>query len=74
MFENILGNDKIKELLETSIKNNKVSHSYLFVGMSGIGKKMIAKEFSKAILCLNENKYCNKCSKNIIINHLNMLL
>ena len=61
MFENILGNDKIKELLETSIKNNKVSHSYLFVGMSGIGKKMIAKEFAKAILCLNENKYCNKC-------------
>ena len=61
MFENILGNDKIKELLETSIKNNKVSHSYLFVGMSGIGKKMIAKEFAKAILCLKENKYCNKC-------------
>ena len=61
MFENILGNDKIKELLETSIKNNKVSHSYLFVGMSGIGKKMIAKEFAKAILCLSENKYCNNC-------------
>ena len=61
MFENILGNDKIKEMLETSIKNNKVSHSYLFVGMSGIGKKMIAKEFAKAILCLDENKYCNKC-------------
>ena len=61
MFENILGNDKIKELLEASIKNNKASHSYLFVGMSGIGKKMIAKEFAKAILCLKENKYCNKC-------------
>ena len=29
--------------------------------MSGIGKKMIAKEFAKAILCLDENKYCNKC-------------
>lgn len=61
MFENILGNDKIKDMLKLSIKNNKVSHSYLFVGMSGIGKQMIAKEFAKAILCLSEDKYCNKC-------------
>ena len=61
MFSNILGNDKIKELLEKSVKNNKISHSYLFVGVEGIGKKMIAKEFAKMILCTDENKYCNRC-------------
>ncbi len=61
MFQNILGNDKIKELLQESIKNNQVSHSYLFIGESGIGKKMIAKEFAKAILCLGDNKYCDNC-------------
>ena len=61
MFDNILGNDKIKESLVNSIKNNKTSHSYLFVGTEGIGKMMIAKEFAKMILCTNENKYCNKC-------------
>ena len=61
MFNNILGNDKIKELLSNSIKVNKVSHSYLFVGTEGIGKKLIAKEFAKMGLCTDENKYCNKC-------------
>lgn len=61
MFQNILGNDKIKNLLQESVNNNKVSHSYLFVGKSGIGKKMIAKEFAKSILCLGDNKYCDNC-------------
>lgn len=61
MFENILGNDKIKETLINSVKNNRASHSYLFLGTEGIGKKLIAKEFAKMILCTDENKYCNKC-------------
>lgn len=61
MFHNILGNDKIKQILINSIKQDKTSHSYLFIGNEGIGKKLIAKEFAKMILCSNENKYCNEC-------------
>ena len=61
MFQNILGNNKIKESLQEAVKANKVSHSYLFVGQAGIGKKMIATEFAKAILCLGDDKYCNNC-------------
>ena len=61
MFQNILGNEKIKELLQDALYRNKVSHSYLFLGQEGIGKKMIAKEFAKGILCLNDDKYCNNC-------------
>ena len=61
MFENILGNEEIKEMLKHALQNEKVSHSYLFLGISGIGKKMIATEFAKSILCLNEKIYCNNC-------------
>lgn len=68
MFENILGNDKIKKELIGSINNEKYSHSYLFLGISGIGKKMIAKEFAKMILCGGEKKYCNKCKSCIEFN------
>ncbi len=50
MFENIIGNDNAKESLIQAIKNDKISHSYLFVGPSGIGKKMIATEFAKSII------------------------
>ena len=61
MFENIYGNEKIKKELENSIKINKYSHSYMFLGTAGIGKKMIAREFAKMILCTGEKKYCGKC-------------
>ena len=68
MFEKIIGNEKIKELLEKTIKNNTVSHSYMFIGTQGIGKKEIAKEFAKMILCLNEKKYCDECKSCIEFN------
>jgi len=64
LFENILGNEKAKETLKKSININRISHSYMFLGIEGIGKKLIAKEFAKAILCTNRTEtgeYCNKC-------------
>ncbi len=61
MFDGIIGNSEIKRELIQIIKLNKLSHSYLFIGKEGIGKKQIAKEFAKMILCLNEEKYCNSC-------------
>ena len=62
MFNDIIGNDKIKNELKQTIELNKISHSYLFIGTEGIGKKLFAKEFAKMILCLDENKYCNRCN------------
>ena len=53
MFDGIIGNDKIKNELIQSVKLNKISHSYLFIGTEGIGKKLIAKEFAKMILSSN---------------------
>ena len=61
MFDKIIGNSNIKDELIHIVELNKISHSYLFLGTSGIGKKEIAKEFAKMILCLNEKKYCNHC-------------
>lgn len=62
MFENIIGNEKNKELLKNIIDTNNIAHSYMFVGKESIGKLLFAKEFAKAILCENENiKPCNTC-------------
>lgn len=61
MFESILGNDSIKTMLKQAINHNKVSHSYLMIGISGIGKKMLATEFAKAILCTQQGEICNHC-------------
>ena len=62
MFNEIIGNEKIKKQLRKALKENKVSHSYMFIGIEGIGKQMIAKKFAQMILCTNEGrKGCNTC-------------
>ena len=61
-FENIIGNNRVKNTLINIIEKNTILHSYLFTGKNGIGKKKFAKEFAKMILCQNkENRPCNKC-------------
>ena len=68
-FNEILGNNKIKQDLQEIIDNNTISHSYMFVGIDGIGKKLIAKEFARKILCLNkQNQNCAKCDSCIKFN------
>lgn len=77
MFEHIIGNEQIKNILQESIKRNKTSHSYLFVGIEGIGKKIVAKEFAKKLLCLEENKQesnCKSCIEFDSNNHPDFLL
>jgi len=59
LFEHILGNEKNKAILEKSIHSKKISHSYIFWGIEGIGKKIIAKEFAKKILCIEKKEKCN---------------
>lgn len=64
MFENILGNEKNKNILKKAVELNKISHSYIFWGTDGIGKKLIAQEFAKKILCLKnkeDNCMCKSC-------------
>lgn len=60
-FEGLVGNEKVKELLQKTITSNKTVNSYLFIGIEGIGKKLFAKEFAKMLLCLEEEKPCRKC-------------
>ncbi len=63
MFEKIMGNDAIKEMLAKSIENQTISHSYLFVGIQGIGKKLLARELAKNILCIGQEDKdnCKSC-------------
>lgn len=56
MFSNIIGNDKLKKELIHSAEINKTSHSYLFIGTEGIGKKLIAEEFAKMLLAVKDTE------------------
>lgn len=61
IFDNIIGNEQNKEILKRVVENNNIAHSYMFIGKDSIGKMLFAREFAKAILCVNKEKPCNKC-------------
>ena len=48
-FAEVLGQDHIVRVLESSVEMNKVSHAYLFVGSRGTGKTSVARIFATSI-------------------------
>lgn len=66
-FDNVIGNLEVKDYLRKSIETNNILHSYLFLGTEGIGKLMLAKEFAKYILCLENSEDC-KCKSCVCYN------
>jgi len=60
-FKDIVGQERAIKILKKSLKENKISSSYIFVGSEGTGKKLTAIEFTKAVNCLNLNKNSEAC-------------
>jgi DNA polymerase-3 subunit gamma/tau len=48
-FKEVLGQDHIVKVLESSIKNGNIAHAYIFAGSRGTGKTSIARIFAKEI-------------------------
>ncbi len=70
-FKDIIGNTEIKDYLIKSIRQKNILHSYLFLGTDGIGKLLIAKEFAKKILCLEDSEDNCTCKSCTCFNGLN---
>lgn len=62
-FSDVLGQDRVVNVLKNQVKSGKISHAYLFAGERGCGKTTCAKIFAKAINCLNpiDSSPCGEC-------------
>lgn len=61
-FEEVVGQDVIVRTLQNAIKNDGLSHAYLFSGTRGTGKTSVAKILGKAVNCENQDSpLCGSC-------------
>lgn len=61
-FDGLLGNQRLKENLRSSIHRGRISHFYLLSGPEGSGKKTLATLLAAAIHCKGSDKPCLSCS------------
>jgi len=70
-FKDVVGQERAIKILTKSLKEDKVSSSYIFVGSEGTGKKFTVIEFTKVLNCLNLNKKLEACDNCHSCNEIN---
>ncbi len=64
-FDDLIGQDQVKQTLKNALKNDRVAHAYLFAGPRGTGKTSTAKVFAKSLNCSNpkaDHEPCGECN------------
>jgi DNA polymerase-3 subunit delta' len=62
IFAGVVGHAPQRELLERALARGAVHPAYLFSGPPGVGKRLVALEFARALLCqAGEGRPCGAC-------------
>ena len=62
-FHTILGQEHALSLLQKALVSTRLGHAYLFYGPSGVGKRLTALQFAKALSCHGAvAEACDKCT------------
>lgn len=64
MFDRLIGNNHVKEILRRLLKQKRVPNALLFAGASGVGKRQFALELAKSFVCQSpkNSEACDVCA------------
>ena len=62
-FDQIAGQEVVTRAIKNSLRENKLSHAYLFTGPRGVGKTTIARLIAKGVNCLKNGITDNPCGE-----------
>lgn len=61
-FESVIGQERVKKILTTSIQRKRLAHAYLFYGQPGVGAEAMAIAMGKGLNCeKGEPGGCGQC-------------
>ena len=75
-FEEVAGEKEIITTIKNSLRENRVSHAYLFTGPRGVGKTTTARLIAKGLNCLTNgvtDEPCNTCDNCLAIDKGNFI-
>ena len=76
ILSQVFGQPQIVSYFEKTLKDNKVSHAYLFSGPRGLGKTTVARILAKTLNCESSDRPCGKCpscQSTLLGNHLDII-
>ncbi|MGH9957116.1 MAG: ATP-binding protein [Pyrinomonadaceae bacterium] len=73
MFDQLTGNERVKQLLRRILTSGRVPGALLFSGPEGVGKKLFALELARALNCRSPQwvEGCGRCSACVRIGKFN---
>lgn len=60
-FDEMVGQEHVKEVLLNALRQGKLSQAYLFSGPRGVGKTSSARLIAQAVNCASDSKPCGVC-------------
>ena len=71
MWDSVIGQQRVKNILRSALRTKRLPHAYLFLGNEGVGKDAMALELARVLHCeRQQEESCGQCASCAKMNSL----